>query len=202
MMKKSFSLIELIFTIVLISFIASQTTFKTKNTDLQQAADKIKLYLNYTRYIAHIDNKYDINDDDEWKKKLWTLKFQNCSSSIGGLYFVVYSDTSGGTAHFKKSECLKDPLTNRYLYSNTDCEASSDESKYILLTKEYGVEKVEVSCNTNSSLGQISFGYDGNIYSNLGDNPTKITQKCYINLFDKNNKKITLTVEPNTGYIY
>ncbi|MEA3384469.1 MAG: type II secretion system protein [Campylobacterota bacterium] len=199
--KKSFSLIEVIFVIILISIVTSQSTFTPASNNLKHAKEKLKLYLNYTRYIAHIDNKQNLNDN-EWEKKLWTLKFQNCSSSVGGLYFVVYSDTSGGTSHFKKSECLKDPLTNKYLYSNWDCEASKDESKYILLTKEYGVKKVEVSCNTNSSLGQISFGYDGKIYSTLGNNPIEITQKCFIDIYDEQNNKATLSIEPKTGYIH
>ncbi|MEA2049556.1 MAG: type II secretion system protein [Campylobacterota bacterium] len=200
-MKKSFSLIEIIFAIAIISVIAIQTPFKHIDSSLQQATNKIKLYLNYTRYIAHIDNKYDINNN-EWQKALWTLKFQNCSSSVGGLYFVVNSDTSGGTSHFKKSECLKDPITNKYLYSNSDCEASDDESKYILLTKQYGIKKIEVSCNNTGSIGQISFGYDGNIYSKLGSNQKKIEDTCTITLFNQDDKNSTIYIEANTGYIY
>ena len=61
--------------------------------------------------------------------------------------YVVYSDKSGGTAHYKKSETLKDPLSNKYLYSSSSCKNRFDESRYVLLTKEYGITKVEVSCN-------------------------------------------------------
>lgn len=199
-LHKAFTLLELLFIIVIISIIASQVTIKSQNTNLDLAVKQLKLYINYTRYIAHIDNKYSI-DDPEWKKKLWTLKFQRCSSTTGGLYFVVYSDTSGGTAHFKKQECLKDPLSNKYLYSNYDCKVSNDESRYILLTKEYGIEKVEVSCNTTSAIGQISFGYDGRVYSKLGNNPVEINNRCDIKIYDKENRSRTISIEPKTGYI-
>ena len=199
-MKKALSLLEIIFVIVLIAIISSAIVPENKISKLNLAADKIILYLNYTRYIAHIDNKFDINDD-EWEKKRWTLKFQRCSSTIGGMYYVVYSDTSGGTSHFKKSECLKDPLTNKYLYSGSDCQASKDESKYILLTKEFGVTNVDISCNSTSSLGQISFGYDGKVYSKLGNSPIEITDQCQIKLYDKQNNFITIVVEPKTGFI-
>lgn len=201
-MKKSFSILEIIFVIVLISIALS--FIKSKNKDfskLEQASEKIILYLNYTRYTAHIDNKYDI-EDNEWFKKIWTLKFQNCSKDEDGLYYVVYSDESGGTAHFKKDECLKDPLNNKYLYSNYDCQASQDESKYVLLTKEFGVKKVDISCNTTSTIGQISFGYDGKVYSSLGDAPKEITQKCIITLFDNDGNSKKIFIEPKTGYIY
>lgn len=198
--KKSFSLIELIFVIAIVAIISSQIIPKTNISKLNLASDKIILYLNHTRYIAHIDNKYDI-EDDEWEKKRWTLKFQRCSSDVGGLYYVIYSDTSGGTAHFKKSETLKDPLTNKYLYSSSSCQNSYDESKYILLTKEYGVTNVDVSCNTTAAIGQISFGYDGKIYSQLGTNPKEILNRCEIKLYDDKQNYETIIIEPKTGYI-
>ncbi len=199
--RESFTLIELIIVIVLIAIITSQANFNYKQNDLNDAAEVLKLHLNYTRYIAHIDNKEDI-EDNEWRKKLWTLKFQRCSNSVGGLYYVIYSDKSGGTAHFKKDECLKEPLTNRYLYSNSDCTVSKDESDDILLTKKYGIEKVEISCNNSSSLGQISFGFDGRIYNRLGDDPVEISKKCFIGLYDKEGNKKTITIEPFTGFIH
>ena len=199
-LKKSFSLLELIFVIAIVAIISSQIIPKTNISKLNLASDKIILYLNHTRYISHIDNKYDI-EDNEWEKKRWTLKFQRCSSSVGGLYYVIYSDTSGGTAHFKKSETLKDPLTNKYLYSSSSCKNSYDESKYILLTKEFGVTSVDVSCNTTSAIGQISFGYDGKIYSQLGTTPKEILNSCEIKLYDANQNFVTIIIEPKTGYI-
>lgn len=200
-MKKSFSLFELIIAISIISIILSQIKFSNNDTNFKEGIDRLKLYLNFTRYIAHIDNKKDI-EDDEYQKKFWTLKFQKCSNDLDGLYFVIYSDISGGTAHFKKEETLKDPLTNKYLYSNYNCDVKYDESKYILLTKEYGINKVNISCNTTSTIGQISFDYEGNIYSSLGNNIKRIDQKCFIELFDNKNRSEKINIEPNTGYIY
>jgi len=197
---KSFSLLELIFTIILISIVISISIPKNNLSKLNLVRDKILLNLNYTRYIAHIDNKFDI-EDDEWERKRWTLKFQNCSSNIGGLYYVIYSDESGSTAAFKKEETLKDPLTKKYLYSNSDCVASDDESKDVLLTKEYGIEKVEVSCNTTSTIGQISFGYDGKIYSQLGTNIKEILNPCEIRFYDKTNNSVSIMIYPKTGFI-
>jgi hypothetical protein len=199
--KKTFSLIEVIFVLLIISIVITQTKVKKIDRSLYDATNRIKLYLNYMRYIAHIDNKYNINDN-EWKKKYWTMKFQKCSAQDDGIYFVIYSDTSGGTAHFKKSECLKDPLTNKYLYSNYDCKASWDESKYVLITKQYNIKDVKISCNSTSTIGQISFDYYGDVYTKLSSNPTKLTQNCTIKLFDKSGNTSTITISPNTGFIY
>jgi len=200
-LHSAFSLLELIIVIVLISIINSISIPKNKISKLDLASDKILLYLNYTRYIAHIDNKFDI-EDDKWFKKRWTLKFKNCNESIGGIYYSVFSDTNYG-GRINKDECLKDPITNKYLFSNGCKEDSlNDKSKYILLTKEFGVEKVEVSCYRGTGLGYISFGYDGKVYSYIGDTPKEIITPCSIKLYDKYDNFSTIVIEPKTGYIY
>ncbi len=203
--KKSFSLIELIFVMVFIGIITSIFIPKNNFSKLNLAADKIILYLKYTRYIAMLDNKYDINDE-MWFKERWTLKFQNCTQDVGGLYYVIFSDKNHKGSP-NKDECLKDPVTNKYLYSHYDCEASEDESKYILLTKEFGVTDVDISCNSTSTIGQFSFGNDGKVYSRLGTTSNdidkyEITDTCYINMYDSYENKITIAIEPKTGYIY
>ena len=204
-MRVAFSLIELIFAIVLISIILSSFIPKNNFSKLNLAADKIILYLKYTRYIAMIDNKYNINDE-MWFRERWTLKFQNCSKDIGGLYYVVFSDKNHGGG-INKGECLKDPITNKYLYSHYDCEASENESKYILLTKEFGVTKIDISCNSTSTIGQISFDYNGKVYSRIGTNSNDISKYeikdiCYINMYDIQKNMITIAIEPSTGFIY
>jgi hypothetical protein len=200
-MKKSFSTLELIVVISLIAIVVAMTIPKSNISKLQLATDKLVLYLNYTRYTAFIDDKYDV-DDTEWEKKRWSLKFQNCSNSEDGFYFVVFSDISGGTGHFKKAETLKDPMNNKYLYSGYDCIANKDESPDILLTKEYGIEDIDVSCNTTDTIGQISFSSNGKIYSQLGNDIQEITQTCYIKLSNKSNQTSTIIIEPKTGYIH
>jgi len=179
--------VEIIFVIAILAIVGSMIVPQNHLSKLDLATKKIITYLNYTRYIAHIDNKYSYNDN-EWEKKRWTLKFQNCSNTKDGLYFNVYSDMDGGTAHYKKKDCLKDPLNQLYIYANASCIPQNDESKYTLLTKEFGVVKVEVSCNNTSTIGQISFGYDGKIYSSLGENITEIVSPCRIKLYDREDK--------------
>lgn len=209
MAKKSFSLIELIFTIVLVSIIISQLIPKNNFSKLSLAADKIILYLKYTRYIAMIDNKFDSNDTD-WKLERWTIKFRECTNKArDGIYYNIYSDTNhGGKAN--KTECLKDPITNKYIYSLYCREDTiGDKSKYVLL-KEFGVTKIEMSCYSQGSsktIGKISFGNDGRIYYSTSENKDvskieEIIKQCTIKLYDLNENNITIAIEPVTGYIY
>jgi hypothetical protein len=199
--SRSFSIIEIIVVLALVSVIVSFSFPKKQIKQLDLAVDRLILYLQYTRYIAFIDNKFQI-DDSEWEKKRWSLKFQRCSKQEDGLYFVVFSDESGRTGAFKKAETMRDPLNNKYLYSEYDCIPSENESKNILLTKEYGVMSVNISCNTTSTIGQISFGNDGKIYSQLGMSIKEIIQPCIITLEDKNKDKREIELIPKSGFIH
>ena len=208
-MKKTFTLIELIFTLVILSIIISLSIPKVQKTNLNLASKRIILYLKHTRYLAFVDNKYKNENTDfakMWYKERWTLKFKKCSKSIGGLYFIVFTDKNHKGSPNKK-ECAKDPITSKWLYSNYDCDASNDESKYILLTKEYGIKKVDISCNSTNTIGSISFGIDGEVYSKLGTKPNqkekyKLTKTCYIKLYDEDNNFVNIAIEPHTGFIH
>jgi len=202
--RKSFSLIELVFIIIIIAVISIQFIPKNIKSNLPQAANKIIVHLKNTRYQAMIDNRFN-HKDEFWFRERWTLKFMNCKKTVGGLYYVVFSDTNH-KGRPNKEETLKDPLTQKWLYSNNDCDASFNESKDILLTKEYGVSKVIMSCNNTSSIGQLSFGFDGQVYTKLGTNRLDtyryaLEDTCNITLFDKSNKNVTIQIDPNTGYI-
>jgi type II secretory pathway pseudopilin PulG len=207
--KKSFSLIEIIFTIVLISVLFSYIVPKNGISKIKIAKQQLITHLKYTRYIAMLDNKYNINDI-YWHKKLWNIKFLNCNESNGGIYYVIYSNEINPSKwYISKDETLIDPFTNNYIYSTSKCEQDSlyDKSKYVLLSSYYGIDKILISCNDTSSLGQIYFDNNGSGYSYINNNydyfkEYMITDNCIIKLYDKNNNEENITIEGNTGYIY
>lgn len=202
-MKKSYSLLELIFTITLIALLYSFFTLNIKNENkIDDLTNKIVLYLNQVRLNAMLDDKYSY-EEDLWFKKRWTIKFFRCRSSVGGVYFSIYSDTNL-SGHPSFEDALIDPLTNKRVYSSNFCEENEKNSKYVLLTKNYNIESVIVSCNSTSSLGQISFGSDGKIYSKLSNEPTEmynfeILEPCFIEFKDKNGDKRSIKIENTTG---
>jgi hypothetical protein len=179
--------------------------FKQQNTNLEEATKRVITYLKFTRYLAMIDDKTKV-DGSLWFKERWTLKFQNCSYKVGGIYFVIFSDKNQQGSP-NKDECAKDPITNRYLYSHYDCVASDDESDTVLLTQKYGIQKVQISCNDTNTIGSISFDKNGQAHSKLGTNVLKpdqyrLTQTCYIELFDKEENSATIAIEARTGFIH
>jgi len=207
--KKAFNLIEIIFVLILLSIILTFSIPKKQLSKIHLAKQQIITHLKYTRYIAMLDNKYHYNDN-LWYKKLWNLKFLKCNKNIGGIYYVIYSNTINPNRwNISKEETLKDPLTNNYIYSTSKCQQDNlyDKSKYVLLSNYYSINDIRISCNQTSSLGQIYFDNNGSAYSYIDNdygkiNKYKIKENCTLILKDIYNKEVNITIEGNTGYIY
>lgn len=202
---KAFSILELIFVIFLISLISYTIIPVNKNQDLEQASSRLLLYLKQTRYQALTNDMFSL-EDKLWFKKRWSLKFFSCNKNVEGIYYLIYSDKNK-TGQIKKSHTLKDPLSKKYIYSFHTCKETQDSSKYVLLTKEFNIVDVKVSCNSTKSLGQISFGSDGRVYSKLSSHEDEaykyeIKKPCKITLVHKNGTSKSIIVENSTGYSY
>lgn len=203
-MKKSFSFLEIIIVLILIALLYSLFIPKSKINKLDEITNRLTLYLTFTRLKALLDDKYDENDS-LWHKKRWTMKFFRCREVEDGIYFTIYSDKNK-TGHPSIEDTLKDPLTNKNIYSSNYCEENDKNSKYVLLTKTFDIKDINVSCNSTSSLGQISFGNDGKIFSKLSAfenefNEYEIGNPCIIKLISKNNGTREIKIYPKSGYL-
>lgn len=203
-MKNSFSFLELILTLTLLTFLYTIFIPKHNKSNINELTSKLSLYISYTRYKALIDEKFD-NTDSLWHKKRWTIKFFRCRNSEDGIYYSIYSDNNK-TGHPSSEDSLKDPLSNKYIYSSNYCKENNANSKYVLLTKNFDIENVNISCNNTSSLGQLSFGNDGKVYSRLSNYENEseeyeIKSPCEIKLRTKNGEEGRILIENLTGYV-
>lgn len=202
-MKRSYSLFEIVLTILLLSFLYTIFVPNYRVNYLEESINKISLYISYIRYKALINEKYNPNDD-LWHKKRWTLKFFRCRDEEDGIYYSIYSDNNESGIP-GANDSLKDPLSQKNIFSSNYCKENNTNSKYVLLTKNYGIKDVKISCNETSSLGQLSFGSDGKIYSKLSNNPNEeykyeITEPCIIKFVSKDNENREIVLNPKTGY--
>lgn len=203
MKKRTFSLLEMIIVLFLIAFIYTVFIPKNQINKLNEITNRISLYITYTRFKALIENKFDENDD-LWHKKRWSIKFFRCRDENDGIYFSIYSDKNK-SGHPGSEDSLTDPLTKKYIYSSNYCKENNLNSKYVLLTKLFDIKSVELSCNETTSLGQLSFGEDGKIYSKLANfgnesNLYEINEPCRLKLVSKNNKYKEIIIFPLTGF--
>lgn len=204
-MKKSFSLLEIILIISLLGFLYTAFISKTQISKIDELTNRLILYLKQTRYQALINDKYS-NNNELWHKQRWTLKFFRCRKSVGGIYYSIYSDknTSG---HPSIEDSLKDSLSLKNIYSTNQCIENTNNSKYVLISQNFDIKEIEVSCNETSSLGQLSFGSNGKLYARLSNIPNdsesyEIKNKCKIKLLNTFGEKRSIILENNTGYIY
>lgn len=202
-MKKSFSLLEIVLTILLISFIYTIFLPKNKINYIDEVTTRMQLYISYVRYKALIDDKFDLQDS-LWHKKRWTIKFFRCRESVGGIYYAIYSDNNK-TGIPSAEDSLKDPLSQKNIYSSNYCEENSSNSKFVLLTKNFGITDVQISCNDTTSLGQLSFDSDGKVYSKLSNyanesNEYEINRPCFLKFISKDGENKELVVNPYTSY--
>lgn len=203
-MKKSFSLLEIILVISLIGLLYTIFLPKQNNNKLDELTNRLSMYISTLRYKALIDDKYD-SDNSLWHKQRWTIKFFRCRDEEDGIYFSIYNDKNK-TGHPSTEDSLKDPLSNKYIYSSNYCKENSKNSKYVLLTKNFDIQNVDISCNSTSSLGQLSFGVDGKVYSKLSayeneSDEFEINSPCEIKLRTKNGEEGTILIENTTGYV-
>uniref|UniRef100_UPI004047404C type II secretion system protein n=1 Tax=Aliarcobacter sp. TaxID=2321116 RepID=UPI004047404C len=202
-MKKSFSLLEIILVISLIGLLYTIFIPKQNNNKLDELTNRLSLYISTLRYKALIDNKYD-SDDSLWHKQRWTIKFFRCRKSVGGIYYVIYSDRNN-SGHPRIEDSLKDSLTNKNIYSTNQCTQNNENSKYVLLTKNFGISDINIACNDTTSLGQLSFGNDGKVYTKLSSfentsSEYELNSKCIIKLITNDNKSREIEIYPYTSY--
>ena len=202
-MKKSYFLLEIVLTISLIAFLYTFFVPKNKINNLEELTNRISLYLSYVRFKALINDKFDL-DDNLWHKKRWTIKFFRCRESVGGIYYSIYSDKNK-SGHPNAEDSIKDPLTRKNIYSSNYCKENNSNSKYVLLTKIFGITDVNISCNETTSLGQLSFGSDGKVYSKLSNyenesNEYEIKEPCSIKFVQKDGKNREIVIFPDTSY--
>ena len=202
-MKKSYFLLEIVLTISLIAFLYTFFVPKNKINNLEELTNRISLYLSYVRFKALINDKFDL-DDNLWHKKRWTIKFLRCRESEDGIYYTIYNDKNK-SGHPNAEGAIKDPLTRKNIYSSNYCKENNSNSKYVLLTKIFGITDVNISCNETTSLGQLSFGSDGKVYSKLSNyenesNEYEIKEPCSIKFVQKDGKNREIVIFPDTSY--
>lgn len=204
-MKKSFTILELIIVLLLLSILYTSFIPKTNTNNINELKNRIILQLKYLRYKALTDSKYD-KSDSRWHKERWSFKIFNCDKNKDGVYYAMYSDINN-TGSVAASEALDDPLSGRNIFTGKQCISNNSNSKYVLLTDNFNVKNISATCNSTDAVVQISFGFDGNVYSRLSrfENDSfnyRIEEKCIIYIEDKENYKTNITIESKTGFIY
>lgn len=183
-MKKAFTMIELVFVIVVIGILAAVIIPNTRTNPVQEAAIDVLSKVRYTQHLAIVNDGYDATDNI-WFKKRWQIKFDTNSNE-----YSIVSDTT----------FAKDP-------QNPNKNITADLSaKYGVTVSVTGAE-----CGTATTAGVYSISFDnlgrplaGNLatatgpYAGTGYSLVK-SNDCHI-VLTSGTESATIEIAPETGF--
>lgn len=207
--KKAFTMIELVFVIVVVGILSAVIIPKYEQNLLLECTQQIAGHLRYTQHLALLDNKTDPAKNDWWKER-WTLEFNHIR---GSWRYSVWNDIAAHKTGNLNSidEVAKDPKNaNRYLTGGVgigNAAINNGANSWLDIGKKFGVTNVTFSrtCNTNGNRA-ISFDEKGRPYikasRGINNHPSNglITAQCTIDLSDGTNTS-RICITPETGYV-
>jgi prepilin-type N-terminal cleavage/methylation domain-containing protein len=173
--KLAFTMIELVFVIVVLGILASLAMGRMERDLRQEAASTILSHIRLTQQFAMNDNKHRSDNDAKWQRAYWQFGFRACGTSVA---YRVGSDISlggGGVNGIGTTEAGIDPVDGKYLRTASCSENATNESPSVLITKKYGILNSGVVQSGGCSSRSISFDYLGRPHTNAGYNNPDFT---------------------------
>lgn len=202
MKRFAFTMLELVFVIIVIGIIAVLAIPNFSTSPLQQATEQIAGHIRYTQHLAMMDDKYN-DQNATWYKERWQIRFRLLMGEYG---YVVFSDRNQNrnSNQTNPQEIAVDPLSGEFLNGFLNYHAGN-------LTQTYGITNVIDNCLVNdgtlvtSNKGAIVFDHMGRPYNGVS-NATSSTQyllanDCNITIVHPTDGNSTITVHAETGYV-
>ena len=218
-MKKAFSMLELLFVIVVIGILAVAIIPSMKTDKLREAAIQLVSHIRYTQHLAMSDSKFSDNDAG-WYKKRWTIVFNKDDYTSNEYAYTIFTDINGvSSGNPDLGEVAINPQNHSLVLSGgfsgangLDIRNSSEfkGTKKLNIGIAYNINDVVFSneCSFSGSK-RISFDNFGrplkgkmSSYSQAYKKNRLISGVCKITLVNNNEGNITIAINPETGYTY
>ena len=208
--KNAFTMLELVFVIVVLGIIAAIAMPRIDRDRTQEAADSILADIRYAQHMAMADYRQQSigTNANQWQRSFWQIKIESCGNS-SGLFVSVGSDKDYG-GDISTVEAAIDPSNGKpMLWSNTaSCapgEDLSSASENIFITKKFGVSAINVT-GTNCAqhigfdhLGRPHAGFNG---SGNPDYSTYLNNSCIFAFTVDGGDNFSITILPETGHAF
>jgi len=214
-MKKAFTMIELVFVIVVIGILAATIIPRTKTNPLQEAAVQLLSHIRYTQHLAIVNDVYD-SSDNEWYKGRWQIVFSTSDFTKNVPAYTIFSDSGAYGGDASESEIALNPENPDQImtggYGNAAAIDIRDSGfkgmKKLNLGLSYGVETVAFSGGCRSNWARVAFDYLGRPLQ--GDHSSMtgpysagtkrlLQSDCLITL-GNGVETVVITIHPETGY--
>ena len=220
MKKSAFTMLELVFVIVVIGILSAVFIPKFGQNKLSEAANQLIAHIRYTQHLAMIDDQYNANDAS-WYEKRWQIVFGTSAYTGGNLAYTIFSDISL-TGQADINEIAKNPLDKSKLlsggYSGTLYTSDSQATSQLNLGQKYGIVDFHLTGgSTGSSAYRVVFDHLGRPYradisTTTSPQNRLATSKIYIKLCRSNcigsnstinsTEEAVIVIEPETGYVH
>ena len=173
-MKKAFTLVELVFVVVVIGILAFALWPTKQPTQALEAARQIVAHIRYTQHLALNDDKFATHTDTggtssiakDWYKRLWRITFSNITADkdckIGGWRYAVYQNIANDLSDKGQPngtiEAARNPAQAGKVLSACYSGLSTNTSDELNLSQTYKIENIDFS----------EFGTQGIIFDELG----------------------------------
>lgn len=226
-MKKAFTMLELVFAIVVIGILAAVMIPQSHTNRLNEAATQVLSHIRYTQHLAMVDDQYDSNDSN-WFKGRWAIRFKQdlvysllspSDTYTNEWAYSIFNDKSHD-GNPNTSEMAKNPSnSSQYLsggYNDTlhlNNELSMQEMR---LGSAYEVSEVAFGGGCRSNILYIYFDYLGRPFNSMNNNHSYeqassgwhklLTENCNISLCtstctgSSSDTEIIISIHPETGY--
>ena len=210
-MKKAFTLLELVFVIMVVGVLSAILITRTERSPLQEAAVQLLSDIRYTQHLAIIDDKFNALDSD-WYQKRWQIMFGKNVNSNSEWAYTIFSDTSGtSTGDANEIEIAINPMNpNQRMtggYTGASVLDYSDPNfvgmKKLNLGSSFGVDDIQFSCGQRLAFDHIGRPMRGDQSTMTGSyhsgSDRLLKNKCTI-VLKKGTKQAKITIMPETGY--
>lgn len=207
--KSAFTLLELVFVIVVLGILASLVLPRLNADKKQEAADAILSDIRYTQHLALLDDKHSFYRK-KWQKSFWRIGFESCGNS-SGIFEYIGSDMDY-QGDIDNKEAATDPANGKKMnWINTEtCSKGGDTltSDRIFIKHKYGVTSVSWtgSCNQAQYIGFDHLGRPHQGFAGSGGNTpnfsTYLPDVCTIIFTMSDNDTFKISIAPETGYAH
>jgi type II secretory pathway pseudopilin PulG len=220
--RTAFSIIELIFVIVVLAILASLSMGRMDRDLRQEASETILSHIRLAQQMALTDNKHRKDNNKLWQRAYWRFEYGKCRNTTNPddgtaeYYYRVGSAVTLDTG-FNKNESAINPMDGKYLYTINKCEdLDKDESPTILISKKFGINKIRKygGCSTVQHIAFDHLGRPHHQIASYGvaDFSKIMTEDCRLKFeisSDVNNDgeinsddSFTIVIKVETGYAY
>ncbi|CAA6806268.1 MAG: Putative periplasmic ATP /GTP-binding protein [uncultured Sulfurovum sp.] len=208
--KSAFTMIELVFVIVVLGILASLAMGRMDRDLQQEASETILSHIRLAQQLALRDNKHRSDHNVEWQKAYWKIEFRQCLN--GDWSYRVGSDIglSGGSNPLAEIESAINPVDGKYLWADDCDDLQSTQSPSVHLSKKFGISDLNPTggCNQNVSFDYLgrphrSVDYVGADFSNIMTEDCNLTFTLSTDQNDDGNvDSFTITIKEETGHAF